>query len=84
MKFRDILPYIYFGNKIKIFQCDAFIDPNHEPEEIYFGSTMDVPWYIAEMFLYNTPDGEAIFVTENNGESYFEITVVEKLKNEEA
>ena len=82
MKLKNILPYLFFDRKIKIIQHDCYIN-KIEPEEIYFGSVFDVPWYIAEMYLYNTPNGEAIFITENNGEPYFEVTVVEKLKDEE-
>lgn len=81
MKLKDILPYLYFGNKIKIEQYDCFID-KEKPEEIYFGYVLDVPWYIAEMYLYNTPDAESISFSVIKNEHVFEISVVEKPKNE--
>lgn len=78
MKLKDILPYLYFLDKIKIFQYDAYIDKNHEPEEIFYGTSLDVPWWIAEMYLHRNLNAESISIAKDKKEPYFEIAVVEE------
>jgi hypothetical protein len=78
MKLRKILPYLYFLDKIKVFQYDAYKDKDHEPEEVFFGSSLDVPWWIAEMYLYRDIDIDSISIAKDAKEPYLEIAVVEK------
>ena len=78
MKLKDILPYLYYLDDVKIFQCDAYTDKKHEPEEIFYGDVLDVPWWIAEMYLHNTPDAEAICLWTEGNKKYFLITVIEE------
>ena len=77
MKLIDLLPYLYFLDKVRILQYDAYIDKTHEPEEIFFGSVLDVPWWIAEMYLHKMVDGEPIMIGKDKEEPYFDIAVVE-------
>ena len=48
---------------------DAYLETSEhygEEEEIYFGSVLDVPWYIAEMYLYKDADYDSIYIDKEN------------------
>lgn len=78
MKLKDILPYLFYLDKAKVLQSDAYTDKNHEPEEIFCGDVFDIPWWVADMYLHNTPDAEAISICAEGNKKYFLITVVEE------
>ena len=78
MKLKDILPYLFYLDNVKIFQSDAYLDKNHEPEEIFCGNVLDIPWWVADMYLHNTSDAEAISICAVGDKKYFLITVVEE------
>ena len=82
LKLKDILPYLYFLDKIKVLQYDAYVDKNHEPEEVFFGTSLDVPWWVAEMYLHCTLNMDSISIVKDEKEPYLEIAVVEELYEE--
>ena len=57
MKLRDIINQIDYLCEVKILQTDAYLETSEhygEEEEIYFGSALNIPWWIVDMYL----DGE--------------------------
>lgn len=78
MQVKDIITVLDSLNKIKIIQMDAFNNEIAE-DEIFYGSVMDVPWYIIDYYLDNDGDGEALSVgiDEEAEEAYFRLYVYE-------
>lgn len=81
MQVKDIIRNLDSLSQIKIIQMDAFNNEIAE-EGIFYGSVLDVPWYIMDYYLDNDEDGEALSVgIDTEGETaYFLLYVVEDLK----
>ena len=86
MKLKNIIKYLDVISNVIIWQEDVYTDKN-EAEVIYEGSVLDIPWYILDMYLSNSPDGEAISARnygdkDNPTKAGFIISVVEELGKE--
>lgn len=64
MKVKKLLKHIDFLEHITIIQTDAYVDKNHEPDEIFTGNVMDVPWYIGDYYLDTNDENESISTQE--------------------
>ena len=78
MQVKDIITVLDSLNNIKIIQMDSF-DNEIAEDEIFYGSVMDVPWYIIDYYLDNDHDGEALGVSidKETKEAYFLLYVYE-------
>lgn len=80
MKLRKILKHIDCLTDVCIFKYDK---EKGDEEELYCGSTFDVPWSIAEYKLDTDTDGEAISCftkKDNNGMKTLYISIFVKEK----
>ena len=80
MKLIEIIKHIDFLTNVKIFQMDAYLETSEhygEEEEVFFGGVLDVPWWIAEMYLYDDADYNSISIDKEN--NCLEIYVKETL-----
>lgn len=83
MRLRDIIGYLNGLDHIQITQVDAYLEgtPNeNDVEEVYSGTVLDIPWYLLDYYLENSPDGEAIGVFVKDGMAWFEIVVCEEYR----
>ncbi len=78
MTLRELIPYIDFICNVKVVQMDAYIDKEKE-EVVFNGTPLDIPWWIADMYLHVNENGEAIFLNQNK--NYLTIYVVEDPDN---
>ena len=62
MKIRvgDIIRLLGAIDNVVVWQSDTRTDGTMEPELIYKGSIMDMPWYIMDMYFYMEDGEEAI------------------------
>ena len=65
MKFRDVIKYLDALADVEIYQTDVYKDKKEE-EKIYAGSVLDIPWYIAEMWLDDKCNNFEPISVENN------------------
>lgn len=69
LKVKDIIKLLSITDDIIIWQEDVYID-EHEEEQIFFGSVMDIPWYILDYYIAEPDENGAPLSARCYGKEY--------------
>lgn len=89
LKLKHLIKYLEPIDHISIWQEDVYIDDSKNPEEIFKGFVMDIPWYLLDYYLAKGEgaiSSKTIEIERLNGEcvtdTCLEICIRSELENE--